>query len=152
MKECFKGWDEFWAQLLIVELHNSFPTVEVEKVHKKVVDHILHATGLHPGSKFLDLACGNGKKTLQIAKRGGKVVGLDITEKLIQFANKLVKEQDLSGNARFIQGDMRKLNFRNEFDCVTVLAGSFGFFDDSGNLRVLQEIKKEFSYRRKILS
>jgi ubiquinone/menaquinone biosynthesis methyltransferase len=42
--------------------------------------------GVRPGDRVLDLACGTGDLTFASARRGGRVIGLDITERMIDLA------------------------------------------------------------------
>ena len=53
----------------------------------------LHLTG---GERILDLACGFGRHTLELARRGFQVVGVDITPDYIAFAREQAKREGLS--------------------------------------------------------
>lgn len=64
----------------------------------------------------LDAACGMGYGTKYLSKFAKKVVGVDIDEKYIEFANKKYREEKLE----FLTNDVMKINFSNEmFDIVT---------------------------------
>jgi len=78
--------------------------------------------------KILDLACGTGIPTLELAKRGYDVVGLDLHEEMLEVGRK--KSQKLGLSVRFIQGDASKLGFREEFDAVTMFFSSITYFDE----------------------
>ena len=75
----------------------------------------------------LDLCCGSGDHSIELAKRGYNVTGLDINGTLLQKAND--KARALRVDAHFIQGDMRSLPFTDAFDAIINLDGSFGFLD-----------------------
>lgn len=63
----------------------------------------------------LDAACGNGYLSRKMAKTARKVIGVDFTEILIEFA----KRQDNPKNLKFFIGNLEKLQFQNEvFDVV----------------------------------
>jgi demethylmenaquinone methyltransferase/2-methoxy-6-polyprenyl-1,4-benzoquinol methylase len=69
----------------------------------------------HP--RVLDLACGTGDIAFAAAARGGKVIGLDITHRMLQLASE--KPQD-SRRVRFVTGDMMALPFPDaSFDVIT---------------------------------
>ncbi len=76
---------------------------------------LLHLAGRE---RVLDLGCGNGKVTAEIAARvpDGSVVGVDASAEMVAFAS----EQFGSAhrNLRFQTGDIRQLPFREEFDLV----------------------------------
>lgn len=97
--------------------------------------------------KILDLACGQGRHSLECAKNGVKVIGLDYQENLLSIAKnkeKKIKAENSDNNLSidFIQGDMRALPFHCEFDAVINLFTAFGYFDDSTNSKVIGEVKK----------
>jgi ubiquinone/menaquinone biosynthesis C-methylase UbiE len=48
------------------------------------------------GKKTLDLACGEGSNTRILARKGAKVVGVDFSKRLIEFAKQLEKKEKLS--------------------------------------------------------
>ena len=72
-----------------------------------------------PGTRSLDLATGTGDLAYALATRSALVVGLDITERMIQLArSKAARHQ--SRTPRFLIGDMTELPFdASSFDLVT---------------------------------
>ena len=72
-----------------------------------------------PGDRALDLACGTGDISFEIAERGARVIGLDITARMIEIA----RAKRCIGRARvvFLVGDMMSLPFPDgRFDVATV--------------------------------
>jgi len=71
------------------------------------------------GKAILDLACGEGYNTRILAKKGGKVIGIDISRKLIEFARQEEERERL--NIRYYVMDACRMDkFReNGFDLVT---------------------------------
>lgn len=65
-----------------------------------------------PGEQVLDLGCGTGQLTQQIAERGAKVVGLDASPEMIGQARQNYP------HLRFVLGDAAKMNFQSQFDAV----------------------------------
>ncbi len=69
---------------------------------------------LQPGERVLDLACGTGDLAFAAAAQGGRVVGLDLTHRMLQLAARK------SAAARLVTGDMTHLPFGpRSFDVVT---------------------------------
>ncbi len=66
---------------------------------------------------ILDLACGTGILTRQIAKKfpTAKIVGVDMTESYLDIAKKKNSNQNIS----YIKQDAEKLNLNYKFDCIT---------------------------------
>ncbi|OGL25680.1 hypothetical protein A3E49_00825 [Candidatus Saccharibacteria bacterium RIFCSPHIGHO2_12_FULL_49_19] len=108
---------------------------------KQEVDYVVKTAQLKPDETILDLACGHGRHSIELAKRGfTHVIGLDYSETFVTKA----KADALASNVavRFIRGDMKELPFENEFDAVLLLFTAFGYFDDESNKRVLGQINK----------
>lgn len=90
--------------------------------------------------KILDLACGHGRHSLPLAKAGYFVIGIDYSDYFLKLAKKEAKKLKLK-NIKFIKKDMRKINFKNEFDLVINMFTSFGYFEnEDDNLLVLKNI------------
>ena len=79
---------------------------------------LVSMTGVQAGSRALDLACGTGDISFALASRGARVVGLDITPRMLQLARG--KPQASLMRSRFVAGDMMALPFRDaQFDVVS---------------------------------
>lgn len=83
---------------------------------------ILRRNGLKPGMKVLDLACGNGFISNEMAKivQGGTVTGLDMNEELLQKAREAYCSPETAPhNLNFEQGDIYALPYAADtFDFV----------------------------------
>ncbi|MBI1875372.1 MAG: ubiquinone/menaquinone biosynthesis methyltransferase [Acidobacteria bacterium] len=81
---------------------------------KRLVDR----ADLAAGSRVLDAAAGTGDIAFECARRGARVVGLDITRRMVELARQK-SPTDASG-PRFLVGDMMAMPFRDaSFDVVT---------------------------------
>lgn len=84
----------------------------------------LEACGLlQPGRRILDLACGGGRHSLAMARRGAVVTGIDIGPAAIAAARRRAKKAGLA--VEFVQGDVRHLQYEAAFDSVTFIFGCF---------------------------
>ena len=92
------------------------------------VGRIERALQLEPGMRVLDVPCGTGRIASPLAARGYDVVGIDITDRFLEVA----RARD--DGVRYEKADMRELPFEAEFDAALCFWGSFGYFDDDGNL------------------
>lgn len=111
----------------------------VERTSKEV-DFVIKAAKLTPQDKILDLACGHGRHSIELARRGFNVIGLDYSQTFLEKARADARQAGV--NITFIQGDMRQLPFKEEFDVVLTLFTTFGYFDDETNQKVLEQINK----------
>ena len=69
------------------------------------VDFVVKAAELSSGAAVLDLCCGHGRHSIELAQRGYRVVGLDISEPSLDLARAAAGEAGVE--IEFIQGDMR---------------------------------------------
>ena len=98
------------------------------------------ALGLKTGQRVLDVPCGSGRHALELARRGALVLGVDKTAAYLEAARKAGARQP---RARFVQGDMRRLPFKGEFDAAMNLWTSFGYFARfSDDLKVLKGVAR----------
>jgi SAM-dependent methyltransferase len=88
--------------------------------------------GVTAGERVLDVGCGCGDTTLQIAERvgnAGQVTGLDISEPMLAVAKRRAREAGVD-HARFECADAQTAPLPSEsFDCVYSRFGVM-FFDD----------------------
>lgn len=92
-------------------------------------------------AKMLDVACGKGRHSIQLAAKGFDVTGIDLSAESIEIAKKLEKE-----NLHFFVHDMRERFRLNYFDYVFNFFTSFGYFDtDHENEKAI----KTFAYSLK---
>ena len=105
---------------------DKYKKITIESYDKNINEYIKNVKDLHPykesnfflylldkKSSILDLGCGSGRDSKIFADKGYKVMGIDLSRKMIETCNKLVK------NADFKVMDMMKLNFKDDsFDAV----------------------------------
>jgi len=109
------------------------------KSTKKEVDFIISLLTLKGSERILDIACGYGRHSLELARRGYNVVGVDKAQCYIEDALKTAKDEKL--NITFICKDILDVNFDNKFDVVLNLAdGAIGYFSEKGNLKLFDII------------
>jgi demethylmenaquinone methyltransferase / 2-methoxy-6-polyprenyl-1,4-benzoquinol methylase len=90
-----------------------------------------------PGDRVLDACCGTGDLAVEAERRGGRVVGLDFSERMLERARKK------SGAIEWVQGDALALPFgEGEFDAATVGFGVRNLADLEGGLRELARVLK----------
>lgn len=133
---------DWWRRIFnSIYLKTDGDVVDNQNITRKEVDLFSEILRLSPEDKILDLCCGQGRHSLELARRGFKSVeGLDRSHFLIQKAKAYAKREGLS--LRFREGDARRLPYPPDaFDVVMVLGNSFGYFETvQDDLRVLKEI------------
>ena len=88
-----------------------------------------------PGDRVLDACCGTGDLAVEAERRGGRVVGLDFSERMLERARRK------SGTIEWVQGDALHLPFEDgSFDAATVGFGVRNLDDLEGGLRELARV------------
>jgi len=105
------------------------------------IDVLLKKISPSPNSLMLDVACGKGRHSLQLANTGFEVVGIDLSHESIQEA--LLSEQS---NLHFYEHDMRLPFWINYFDYAFNFFTSFGYFkskreDENAIRSIAQSLK-----------
>jgi len=88
-----------------------------------------------PGDRVLDACCGTGDLAVEAERRGGRVVGVDFSERMLERA------RPKSGTIEWVQGDALSLPFADgEFDAATVGFGVRNLEDLERGLRELGRV------------
>lgn len=104
-----------------------YQPLEAPEQVRREVEFIVKALDLPAGAKVLDLCCGQGRHSLELARRGFQVVGVDLSEALLYAARKRAESEGLS--VTFLHCDMREIDFADEFDAVINMFTSFGYLE-----------------------
>lgn len=109
------------------------------------IDRLLQFLKLEKGATVLDLACGKGRHSIFLNKKGMDVTGLDLSEKSICCARQQENDQ-----LHFYIHDMRKPFRINYYDAVFNLFTSFGYFerdkDDEATIKAVVNGLKPLGY------
>lgn len=146
LKVVEKTWNEFWAAYWRIDHRHSIPVIF--EWDKNLVNFIENVCQLSSGCRILDLGCGGGDQAKVFARKGYKVVGVDIAPPLIKFAKKQFKKEGLGGT--FMVKDMRTIDYHAEFDACVILSGTFGFFSNDENQNLLRKICQAIKVRGKV--
>jgi len=98
------------------------------------------ALNLQKGAKVLDLGCGLGYHSIELARRGCDITALEWSEPFLEVAR--ARAGEASVPVRFIHGDMTRMDFRAEFDAVILWGNTFGMFAHEDNVQTLHAIKR----------
>lgn len=132
--------DEWWRDFfggLVVDFWRAAMTPEATRAE---ADFLEKRLALAPGSRVLDVPCGDGRIALALAERGCRVTGVDISREFLEAGSARAKARGLEVAWR--QAEMRDLPWREEFDAACCAGSSFGYLDDAGNAAFLAAVSR----------
>ncbi|MBI3635762.1 MAG: class I SAM-dependent methyltransferase [Candidatus Rokubacteria bacterium] len=103
-------------------------SVEAPEAAASAVDWIVREAALTPGARVLDAPCGFGRHSVEFARRGYAVTGMDFNETEIARAREAAGKAGVALSL-FCQ-DMRDMEFSGNFDLAVNLFSSIGYFSD----------------------
>jgi len=128
------AWFEEYFDEAFIEIYRPFLTPERTTEEAAA---ILELLDLEPGARVLDLACGWGRHSVELARAGLQVTGYDLSQTLLDRAAKRAEAAGV--RVEWVRGDMRELPWTGRFDAVVSLFSSLGYFlSDDEDRRVLQ--------------
>lgn len=114
------NWEQFFDGHAPQYMDNCFTTNTVAEV-----DFLLEELALPDGSHILDVGCGTGRHSVELAKRGYKVTGVDLSAGMLAEAEKAASEAGVS--VELIRCDATRYVPGRQFDAVLCLCeGAFG--------------------------
>jgi trans-aconitate 2-methyltransferase len=122
---------------------NAAAYANVSELQAAMAAEVLSLLDLKGNEFVLDLGCGNGKVTAEIAARvpAGTVVGIDASADMVAYASDHFGPT-VRPNLRFETGDIRFLSFREEFDLVVSLNALHWIPEQDQALRSIQAALK----------
>lgn len=104
----------------------------LDTIFSEITALLLSRAKIMPGETILDIGCGTGETTLEVAKRtgsSGHIIGIDVSSVLLSLAKQRSKENNL-GNVEFLLADAQSYSFEDGmFDLVISRFGVM-FFND----------------------
>jgi 2-polyprenyl-3-methyl-5-hydroxy-6-metoxy-1,4-benzoquinol methylase len=121
-------WEEFFDAHAPVYEENVFTKNTIREV-----DFLLEELSLQPGSTILDVGCGTGRHSIELAKRGYIVTGLDLSSEMLSKAADAAKSAGV--NVNWIRADATQFSLPGKYDgAICLCEGAFGLLsqrDDS---------------------
>lgn len=113
------------------------------------VDFVEDVGGLQPGNHVLDLMCGYGRHTLELAKRGYQVMAIDNSPEYIDEINRRSSQEHLQVNTSCSAAVHMKLE--GSFDMAICMGNSFAFFREEEAIAILGHLSDHLRSGGKLL-
>lgn len=140
-----KGTSELWTDDHIskgmLEAHLNPDWDAATRNHAAVREIVKWIDSVAPAEKYrdlLDLGCGPGIYTEEFHKAGYKVSGMDFSERSINYARNSAQEKNLP--IKYHHHDYLALDFREQFDLITLIYYDFGVLPTEDRAKLLRKI------------
>jgi SAM-dependent methyltransferase len=150
MKTNSKEWQTFFDGHAPIYMKNVFT-----KNTKAEIPFLLKILKLTKGDKILDIGCGTGRHSIELAKRGYQMTGIDQSSGMLAQATRNAEQAKVKLN--LIQADATDFKLSTRFDAAICLCeGAFGLLgkDDDPvwrDIKVLTNIKRSLKPGSKLV-
>ncbi len=130
-----------WWQSFFHGLPVDFWLAAVTDQHTRPeVDFLEQSLRLSPGATILDVPCGAGRHAIELAARGYRLTGVDLSDSFLAIAKE--RSEVRGAHVDWRQRDMRDLPWPSEFDAAFCFGNSFAYLDDAGNEAFLAAVAR----------
>ena len=140
-----------WYESLFENFAKSYDNEAFVKGTVGECDFIEKETGFNKSMRIIDIGCGTGRHSIELAKRGYTVTGIDLSESQLAYAKEKAGAQNLQID--FKKHDARGLPFKNEFDLAIMLCeGAFPLMEtDEMNFEILKNVNQSLKIPGKFI-
>jgi len=132
--------DPRWYEDFFDERYLAVAPNDPERTTREV-DFVVEQLALEAGAEVLDLACGHGRHSIELASRGFRLTGLDASEPSLARAREAAA--DAGVEVEWVHADMRELDAVERYDAIVNLFTAFGYFEDEADdARVLTNVAR----------
>ncbi|HUQ95212.1 MAG TPA: class I SAM-dependent methyltransferase [Bryobacteraceae bacterium] len=139
------AWYETFFQGLVVDLWRQYTTPEMTRGE---VDFFEKELCLDKGNRVLDVACGDGRHSVELAARGYQPTGLDISADFLAAAKQATAQANAA--VEWIHGDMRRLP-AGPFHGAFCFGNSFGYLEHEDTLRFFDALRGSLAPKARFL-
>lgn len=127
-----------WYEILFENYAKSYDNEPFTQGTIGEVDFIEKELQYDKALNLLDVGCGTGRHSIELAKRGYQVTGIDLSENQLKRAREKATEAGV--RIDFIQADARHFTFNQKFDAVIMICeGGFSLMEtDAMNFEILK--------------
>lgn len=143
MKQWYEQLFTNYAETYDKEVFTQGTTGEVDFIEKEI--------NFDKSKLILDIGCGTGRHSIELAKRGYKVTGVDLSENQLNRAKQ--KAETAGVKIDFLQADACNLKYNSEFDvALSICEGGFPLMEtDDKNFSILQSASRSLKENGKLI-
>ena len=110
----------------------NHPLLTLERTAAEI-DFVLNQVQPVPGARFLDVGCGPGRHSLELARRGYQVLGIDPSPEMVASAQQAAEQAKAVPSPVFIQARGEEFITQQPFDAAICLFTTLGQMDSAGD-------------------
>lgn len=129
-----KTWDEFWGEFLQITFHEGHP--DLWPARERKATWVKKHSEIPPGSKILDLGCGDGMLDVWLSRMGMEITAVDRNSNVIQKAFSI----DDTHKVKFIAADLKEVDFSAESFDVVIFIEASGLMSKEEELRIFKKV------------
>ncbi|MDI6794337.1 MAG: class I SAM-dependent methyltransferase [bacterium] len=125
------------SEAIARDYDSYYADLELFQLDTEILDDIIREQG-----KILDIGCGTGRHTIHFSKKGFDVLGVDLSDHMLEIAKKKIEEQGL--RPKLVKADMHNLSWMKErFDYIIVMYSTFGLIKGRAlRIKLLKDLFK----------
>lgn len=131
-----------WYELLFENHADKYDAENFTQGTLGECDFIEQEIGYDKSLKIIDVGCGTGRHSIELAKRGYKITGIDLAKSMLARAEEKAKRLNLKID--FQNYDARNLPFVRQFDvAIMICEGGFPLMEtDEMNFAILRNVTR----------
>jgi len=140
-----------WYEKLFENFAENYGKESFTKGTKEEVNFIEDEINFDKKIKILDIGCGTGRHSLELARRGYKVTGIDLSDSMLNKAKTIAGKEILK--IEFLKRDARDFSFPEKFDlAIMICEGAFPLMEtDEMNYSILKNAYLSLKERGKLI-
>lgn len=133
--------EDWWKNVFQEAYLSAFEPMYSERRTQQEVDFLVKALHAKKHGPILDVPCGAGRHSIELAQRGfTNITGIDFSGALLRSAKARAHSRGLA--VRFDRGDVRHLRLARRYQYALTLGNSFGYFSDPDNEKFIGNIAR----------
>jgi len=134
----FRGdwWKDFFSGSIVDFWRRVMPPEST----RAEAEFLMRSLRVQPGARLLDVPCGDGRLSLELARRGYRLTGVDISPDFLAAAREGSQREGLEIEWRL--SEMRELPWECRFHGAFCAGSSFGFLGDEGDAAFLDSVAR----------
>src|SRR6266700_1381716 len=132
--------DDWWKDFFSGSIVDFWRRVMPPETTRAEAEFLMRTLQVQPGARLLNVPCGDGRLSLELARRGHRMTGVDISPDFLEVAREDSRREGLVIEWRL--SEMRELPWEPRFDGAFCAGSSFGFLGDEGDAAFLDSVAR----------